>query len=832
MSSISFYRKYHEYNQKLKNSQVNNILEHRISLLRSILQVSSISTICILSQIDEELIEEFRINELLNRFKQPSDGLPIEIIDKILVLLRDKLNNNRSFLNGWYEKNNKDEPLNKRLQGWVNSRNNIGHGAPSEQNLNLLNKEMEELIDDSLEILKILFPSLDNDLLTICIDDTIYNIDINLFPENKLYVIRGIKSKRGVFIGNLESIDFEEDIKKEIKLKNNNIFERITSGKNILYRITEFHPYRNGESHCALENIPNKLTEDFVGRDKELQELIEWFNDDEESSCLLYGDGGYGKTTLVLEFLNQLIDSTIEVTTKKIPEIICFYSAKETKWYDGKIIYLKGGQSILEDSLRELIRFIEDNLDKKWYCFDEIDNLIDCCEQTLRKHRYTRDHVLFIIDNTETLIEKNENLEKLAKVFKKISKKIGRLIITSRRRENISGTPIQISALSEEDCLVLMDKLSNKHSNEAVKSSAIGTMGKSKKQDLVKQLMYKPILIEYIVNYLILTQVGVKSALDILFSKTNIELLEFLYEDAYRRINNENKNIFIIIAILQDASIAPINEITLPYICQHYQTQIDSFLHTLDETHFANIQDNGGMYEIELVNLAKSFFLLQKNKLKNEDQIELDKFVSDISKYFKNQTRIIKEYQEDRISIAFRNRYAKAARIAANNNDPDLAIENYNLAIIEDPTNQYLFDRYAVFLLKIKKYEDALIYSNKSIEIDDKNHDALVTYALINYRLGNIEKGDIFIDKAQQHGRGKSYCLLEKCIARYHKAKEEYLYNTKDSLKNLREAKKFLDESDALLSTGDRKKTPYFKKIKSKIDMYKQKIRSLEQRII
>lgn len=406
MSSISFYKKYHEYNQKLKNSQVNNILEHRISLLRSILQVSSISTICILSQIDEELIEESRINELLDRFKQPSDGLPIEIIDKILVLLRDKLNNNRSFLNGWYEKNNKDEPLNKRLQGWVNSRNNIGHGAPSEQNLNSLNKEMEELIDDSLEILKTLFPSLDNDLLTICIDDKIYNIDINLFPDNKLYVIRGIKSKRGAFIGNLESIDFEEDMKKEIKLKNNNIFERITNGKNVLYRITEFHPYRNGQSYCALENIPNKLTEDFVGRDKELQELIEWFNDDEESSCLLYGDGGYGKTTLVLEFLNQLIDSTIEVTTKKIPEIICFYSAKETKWYDGKIIYLKGGQSILEDSLRELIRFIEDNLDKKWYCFDEIDSLIDCCEQTLRKHRYTRDHVLFIIDNTETLIEK------------------------------------------------------------------------------------------------------------------------------------------------------------------------------------------------------------------------------------------------------------------------------------------------------------------------------------------------------------------------------------------------------------------------------------------
>ncbi len=67
---------------------------------------------------------------------------------------------------------------------------------------------------------------------------------------------------------------------------------------------------------------------DFTGRKKEITELIDWFNDPEDSKrCLVYGDGGIGKTTLILEFMHRVLEGSIEVEWK--PSVITFYTAKK-----------------------------------------------------------------------------------------------------------------------------------------------------------------------------------------------------------------------------------------------------------------------------------------------------------------------------------------------------------------------------------------------------------------------------------------------------------------------------------------------------------------------
>ncbi|MFP3670156.1 hypothetical protein SB717_34265, partial [Priestia sp. SIMBA_032] len=76
--------------------------------------------------------------------------------------------------------------------------------------------------------------------------------------------------------------------------------------------------------------IPDRLTADFTGREREIEELTEWTNDFGSRACMLYGDGGIGKTTLAVEFVWRLLEGTVKSEFK--PELITFFTAKKTRW--------------------------------------------------------------------------------------------------------------------------------------------------------------------------------------------------------------------------------------------------------------------------------------------------------------------------------------------------------------------------------------------------------------------------------------------------------------------------------------------------------------------
>ena len=54
--------------------------------------------------------------------------------------------------------------------------------------------------------------------------------------------------------------------------------------------------------------LPERTTDSFTGRDTQMNELKDWANDEDSRACLIYGDGGYGKTTLALEFLHRVLE--------------------------------------------------------------------------------------------------------------------------------------------------------------------------------------------------------------------------------------------------------------------------------------------------------------------------------------------------------------------------------------------------------------------------------------------------------------------------------------------------------------------------------------------
>ncbi|WP_194634502.1 hypothetical protein, partial [Vibrio anguillarum] len=147
--------------------------------------------------------------------------------------------------------------------------------------------------------------------------------------------------------------------------------------------------------------------------------------------------------------------------------------------------------------------------------------------------------MLLIIDNSETLAKSHQETSELASFLKLIGKKVGRIIITSRRQENIEATPILVSALDDDDCVKLLRSLAKDHGAEAINKA-----GKAKLKKVAKKLMYKPILIEALVVYVSRSGLSIDAAIDNLYQKTDDDLLEFLYEDAWERLEEEQKQVF------------------------------------------------------------------------------------------------------------------------------------------------------------------------------------------------------------------------------------------------------------------------------------------------
>ncbi|WP_191487890.1 ATP-binding protein [Pseudomonas sp. FEN] len=76
-------------------------------------------------------------------------------------------------------------------------------------------------------------------------------------------------------------------------------------------------------------HIPDRLASEnvFTGRDTEITALCEWADDPDSRKCMVWGDGGVGKTTMVVEFLHRWLDGKTKI--EWTPEIITFYTAKK-----------------------------------------------------------------------------------------------------------------------------------------------------------------------------------------------------------------------------------------------------------------------------------------------------------------------------------------------------------------------------------------------------------------------------------------------------------------------------------------------------------------------
>lgn len=765
-------------------------LNYFSSIMRSLLQNLAITSFEIVSALTNSIEDDSRLKGLLDRFGSPSDGLPVEALEILIPIIRAYVSKN--YMTGWFEVSPKlSKPLCTELLEWVTFRNKKpAHGVVDDNTTQIWADKLSNLTAAVIQNFSSSLPYRSSDgTLKVDVGDQTVALRTPLLLGNDAVVICGVSSKKGVWKIQVQTLSREGSKELTIDLDQENIFaSKLPTLEK--FRLTDIPG--GGPVPSIFNNIPARQTTTFVGREKEIDKLNIWLEDIVDGRmCLIFGDGGFGKTTLALEFFNNLLEGKIE-NSKSFPSLISFYTAKKTKWTDEGLIHYKGISDAMEDSVRELLHFFYPVLGKEWYKING-NRLIDKISSEFSGQGFTRNDILLIIDNTETLATSASDAEELADFLTLVGKKLGRVVITSRRHERFAATPVPVSSLSELESLQLIQRLGKEYNAQSVKDA-----GERRLRAACSQLMHKPLLIDTLVRYISRSSSGIQEGLDQILKKTNDQLLEFLYEDAWARMNELVQEVFMVLVSLA----TPLEGNCIGDVCREIGVQHAEFQASLSETYFASIIDNNGSYDLEIVELAKEFFRQKKKRTSSTDIERLENIAFKIDKISAERNQIERDYKSDRVADAYRSEFAKAAKIATIKKDYKGAREYFDLALLEEPLNAALRERYASFLLRSLGLADqAYIYALEATELDSKSGDAWLTLALIQYGLDRLADGDSSIEHARRNGKPDSLCDLRKGIARYHHA--QINPEGTNSMKLLLEAQNLISRSSRSADNND-----------------------------
>lgn len=235
--------------------------------------------------------------------------------------------------------------------------------------------------------------------------------------------------------------------------------------------IIEGSPNRHNLSRLDCHNLPPQPNP-FIGRQKELCELMDFLSDDHPANIIeVNGIAGVGKTALVLEAAYRCLEykhygetqNSITQNGDSICKIarfdlIIFVSAKESELLNSNSVK----KLLVSRTLQEIYRTIADVLDDPVIINMDI-NKDSNHVSTIKKSLKSKGNVLLIVDNLETIKEKD-------KVFSFLYELPIKSVITTRERNTYS--PIRLDSLTEDESLLLIDQqLEEKSINDDLTSA-------------------------------------------------------------------------------------------------------------------------------------------------------------------------------------------------------------------------------------------------------------------------------------------------------------------------------------------------------------------------
>ncbi|MBH1406243.1 hypothetical protein I5U28_12010 [Stenotrophomonas maltophilia] len=503
-------------------------------------------------------------------------------------------------------------------------------------------------------------------------------------------------------------------------------------------------------SWSPLCYIPSRVTDTFTARLDEIGEIREWMNDVDSRACLVFGDGGVGKTTLVIEAIHRLLEEDLQTDWR--PKLVTFFTAKRTQFDLDGISPMGMGSPSLHGLMIHLHKLLLGRVPDADFYKKDVSAAAVYLQSVMSDELSVKkkDHLL-VIDNAETLIESERDRELLGKDIKEISRRVGRVIVTSRRREHLGADPVEVHPLGALDAVSFL-RLRGVH------KLGIQVLKKARDQELltvVGELERRPIVLDALIGVLqdpiYDTLIKAKERVMGMLAR---DLGKFLFSDAWTRLSQPVQRLLVLMT-----RVADVHDAQLLRICGDIAgVSVQEAEKALEESSgiASVVHLDGGIQ----VSFSKNFLdFCRGRSCKDEDVAKA------LSSYRAFLARA-KAFSGDRIAAAFRTPQARAAHKYRNERNLPEAEKMYEQAVLADPMNGLLYDRYAYFLAQDMKRPDiALHKAQRATELLPNESEVWFTRGLIESRAGSVRAAKYSLERAERLGFSPLRCAIQMCWA-------------------------------------------------------------------
>lgn len=510
------------------------------------------------------------------------------------------------------------------------------------------------------------------------------------------------------------------------------------------------------DSWRPFTHVPDRLASQdvFTGRANELLALADWADDADSRKCMVWGDGGVGKTTLVVEFVHRILEGTANVSWR--PELITFYTAKKTRWGLQGLEQISAQDIGVADVALDIARMLTSpNLDRSWFEKSPRE-VIQKLATLMSEMKVTRDSHLIILDNTETMARNDADIQALAAQVNELSRRIGRVILTSRRRELIEALPIQTENWTDSEGAEFLRKR-----GAVLRCTSIQQAGEATLKKYSRLLVNKPIALEVFVQAAAAPSVGLDTAFQRVQRMQRQDLGQFLYDDAWARLAPGLRRVLLLMSRLGDSH----DQYLMQLCCQRAEVTVAAASEAIEESRgIASVSRFEGNLQVTF-NPEFFNYCVERFELIDGKRTPTDEDVDWVRRRYGEFLTSASAQVYDRNVRAFRVPAARAAWKCFTEDRLDAALDYYEIAVLEDAENGWLFDRYAYTLMRMKKWDAALEQARKAVRLLPTDPEVHFTKGMIESRMGSATDAVRDLDEAARHGKPKHLCELQKAYA-------------------------------------------------------------------
>lgn len=469
---------------------------------------------------------------------------------------------------------------------------------------------------------------------------------------------------------------------------------------------------------------------------------------------MIYGDGGIGKTTFALECLHRLLNGRLGVEWK--PDLISYYTAKRTRWGVAGLEVINPATLGAADALLNIKRSMEGGgVERDWYSQGP-DQLVARTAGLLREYGIARGQHLMIIDNCETLAQSEEEVRALSRSLREISRHVGRVLITSRRKEDVEARYIELLPLTDEQAEELLrgrgDELGIRHIQQA---------GGAKLRQYSRKMGCKPLVLEVFVQILSDPASSLERAYSRVLQMEREDLGEFLYADAWQRLSLEMKHLLLLMTRVGDVH----DDVLLKLCASEVNVSVFEAHRAIAESRgIASVIRRAGSTEVAFLPEFIRFCATRTVRIDGSD-VPTSQSEETVRRRYAHFLASSSKRIRDRMSLAFRHPLARAAYRAVeagNHTDAELF---YELATLADSTNAALLDRFAFYLSMRGNLDLALDKSRHAVQMEPAEAEFWFTRGIIESKSGLAEAALKSLQKAETLGKPAHLCALHEAYA-------------------------------------------------------------------